>query len=82
MPVDVGRRQTFGAGADREPGAARILSLDGEQALDDGEWVGQRRPRESLRGEPLGEAQWTASRSTTKIRVSFGGIAGGRPADL
>ena len=36
-PVDVGGAEALGAGADREPRAARVLALDGEQPLGDGE---------------------------------------------
>ena len=79
-PVDVGRGEALGAGANREPRSARVLPLHGEQPLGDGDGIGQRRAGQSLRRQSLGEAQPTSSRSMTKISVSFGPIAGGDPS--
>ena len=53
-PVDVGRGEAGGAGADRQPGAARVLPLHGEQALGDG-------ARVASSGGP--ERPWAVSRS-------------------
>ena len=78
--VDVGGAEALGARAHREPGAARVLALDREQALDDSLGSPERPPRQALRVETRGEAQPASSRSTTKTRVSFGGIAGGLPS--
>jgi hypothetical protein len=47
-PIDVGRREPFRAGADGKPRAARVLALDGEQPLGDGDGIGQRRAGEAL----------------------------------
>jgi hypothetical protein len=40
--VDVGCREALAAGADGEPGAARVLTLHGQQALGDGDGIWQR----------------------------------------
>ncbi len=81
VPIDICGCQPLRSRPDGESRAARILALDGEKPLGDGQSVRQRDAAETLRREPLGEpTQWTERRSTTKIRVSLGGIAGGRPA--
>ncbi len=55
LAVDVRGREPGAARTDREPRAARVLRLDGEQPLHDRERVPRRRPGEKLRREPLGE---------------------------
>ena len=80
--VDVGGGQALGSSPNREPGATRVLALDREQALGDRDRVRQR-GRQALGLETFGEgsaAQLISRRSTTKISVSFFGIAGGLPA--
>ena len=53
--VDVGGRQPGGPRADRQPRAARVLRLHGEQPLGDGDRSRRGRPGEQLRGETLGD---------------------------
>jgi hypothetical protein len=50
--IDVRRREPLRARADGEPEAARVLALDGEDALRDGDRVARRRPGEHLGREP------------------------------
>jgi hypothetical protein len=46
--LHVGRGEPLGAGADGEPRPAWVLALHGQQALGDGDGIGQRRAGEAL----------------------------------
>ena len=62
-PVDVGAANAGRPGADREPGSAPILALDGEQPRDGRDGVTRAAPGEQLRGQPSRESRHAAARA-------------------
>jgi hypothetical protein len=77
--VDVGGCEPARARADREPRAARVLSLDGEQPLGDRDGIARRLAREQLGGQPLGDhaaapARYGRSSSRTCSRTRSGAL--------